>query len=299
MELRDSFNRLEELRKSIDGADKSLSFDEPIAPLKDIERELKVDGVIVERDDIQQVGPYLTYKGEYLAILYILNSNSASHDLDNNKPATKGTPRFHLTWCRTLEQQTADGRFARYVLSRSETNLFRVEARESEPDLIKQLGERHMLDGIRLYPCQNCLNDLTYRGFELRQPRSSRFAQVGEFGIKTFLQENDGNLTVMKHLPKVLAQNAKAGGYTQNFPEVSRRLREQHNWTCSACGVDMAKKKEGLHTHHVNGVKSDNRAVNLRVLCALCHMNVDEYHKGMYVKPDIIRYIELNRGKRK
>ena len=83
-----------------------------------------------------------------------------------------------------------------------------------------------MLDGIRLFPCQNCLNDLEYRGFELKSPKAVRIEQVNYFAIKTFLQENDGNLTVMKHLPKTLAQNAKGGGYTQDFPEVSRRLRE-------------------------------------------------------------------------
>lgn len=294
MELRDSFDRLEELRRRIDGAEKSDSFDAPIAPLRDIERELKTTGIDVEREDIQQVGPYLTYKGEHLAILYILNSNSSSSDLENNEPA-KSTPKFHLTWCRTLEQMTQRKRFDRYVLSRSESNLFRVEALERDPDAIRRLGERHMLEGIRLYPCQNCLNDLTYRGFELKQPKPSRLNQVEEFGIKTYLQENDGNLTVMKHLPKVLAENAKAGGYTQDFPEISRRLREEHNWTCTECGIDMSDKKEGLHTHHINGVKHDNSRRNLRVLCALCHKDVDEHHRTMHVKPDIERYIRLHR----
>ena len=294
MELRDSFDRLEELRKRIGGAERSSSFDEPIAPLRDIERELKTTGIDVEREDIQQVGPYLTYKGEHLAILYILNSNSSSSDLENNEPA-KSTPKFHLTWCRTLEQMTQRKRFDRYVLSRSESNLFRVEALERDPDAIRRLGERHMLEGIRLYPCQNCLNDLTYRGFELKQPKPSRLNQVEEFGIKTYLQENDGNLTVMKHLPKVLAENAKAGGYTQDFPEISRRLREEHNWTCTECGIDMSDKKEGLHTHHINGVKHDNSRRNLRVLCALCHKDVDEHHRTMHVKPDIERYIHLHR----
>jgi len=294
VELRDSFDRLEELRKRIGGAERSSSFDEPIAPLRDIERELKTTGIDVEREDIQQVGPYLTYKGEHLAILYILNSNSSSSDLENNEPA-KSTPKFHLTWCRTLEQMTQRKRFDRYVLSRSESNLFRVEALERDPDAIRRLGERHMLEGIRLYPCQNCLNDLTYRGFELTQPKPSRLNQVEEFGIKTYLQENDGNLTVMKHLPKVLAENAKAGGYTQDFPEISRRLREEQNWKCTECGIDMSDKKEGLHTHHINGVKHDNSRRNLRVLCALCHKDVDEHHRTMYVKPDIERHIYLHR----
>ena len=148
MELLDSFRRLEDLRKRIGGADKSSSFDEPIAPLRDIERELKTTGIDVDREDIQQVGPYLTYKGEYLAILYILNSNSSSYDLENNEPA-KSTPKFHLTWCRTLEQMTQQKSFDHYVLSR-QNHSFRVEALERDPDAIRQLGERHML---RVFVC--------------------------------------------------------------------------------------------------------------------------------------------------
>lgn len=296
MELNDTvFEGLERLRMRIDAPEKSLSFDEVIAPLSDIERRLKTEGIQVEREDIQSVGPYLTYRGEHLAILYILNSNSPSYDLENNDPG-KSTPKFHLTWCRTLEQMTQRGRFARYVLSRTESNLFRVEAKERDPDEIKRLGEHHMLDGIRLFPCQNCLNDLEYKGFEMQSPKAGRIEQVNDFVIKTFLQENDGNLTVMKHLPKTLAQNAKGGGYTQDFPEISRRLREEHNWTCTECGINMTDKKEGLHTHHINGVKHDNRHSNLRVLCALCHRNVDEHHKTMHIKKDIERYIQTHRS---
>lgn len=281
MKLSDPFEDLERLRQQIGAAKKSISFGEPI------EWKLKTDGIDVEREDIQSVGPYLTYRGEHLAILYILNSSSPAGDLENNNP-DKSTPKFHLTWCRTLDQMTHNKRFDRYVLSRSESNLFKVES-------LEQHGERHMLKNIRLFPCQNCLSALKYRGFELGQPRPHRLAQVDKFSIKTFLEENDGNLTVMKHLPKTLVQNARSGGYTDDFPEISRRIREYHDWTCTECGIDMMDKKEGLHTHHINGVKHDNSRRNLRVLCALCHRDIDVHHKGMHVKPDIERYINLHR----
>jgi hypothetical protein len=289
-----AFEGLEKLRRRLGAPEKTLSFDEAIAPLSDIEIRLKTDGILVYRGDIQPVGPYLTYRGEHLAILYILNSTSSAFDLENNDPG-KSTPKFHLTWCRTLEQMTQRGKFAKYVLSRTESNLFKVEAYERDHNEKKRLGERHMLEGIRLFPCQNCLNDLGYKGFELKTPKPTRIEQVKDFDIKTFLQENDGNLTVMKHLPKTLAQNAKAGGYTQDFPEISRRLRKESNWTCTECGINMTDKKEGLHTHHLNGVKHDNRDSNLKVLCALCHKGVDEHHRTMHVKKDIERYIQTHR----
>lgn len=294
MELDNSFDGLERLRKRIGATEKNASFDQIIEPLSGIERRLKNEGVHVKPDEIESIGPYLTYRGEHLAILYILNSTSSSYDLENNEPS-KSTPKFHLTWCRTLEQMTNARRFDKYVLSRSESNLFRVEAKERDPTEQSKHGEYHMLEGIRLFPCQNCLSELEYKGFAFTQPKPNRLSQVSDFLIKTYLDENDGNLTVMKHTPKTLAENAKGGGYTSDFPEISRRLRETHDWRCTECGVDMKDKKAGLHTHHINGVKHDNRTSNLRVLCALCHRGVDAHHKTMNIKRDIERYILAHR----
>lgn len=290
MEIKDGFDGLERIRRRLNAPEKTMSFDQPIEKLRDIERELKTAGIVVEKDEIQSIGPYLTYKGEHLAILYILNSTSTSFDLKNNEPS-KSTPKFHLTWCRTLEQMNQTKRFDRYVLSRSPSNLFRVEALERDSQLIGQLGERHMLEGIRLFPCQNCLDSLQYKDFSLQTAKKLRLGQVEEFIVREYLDENDGNLTVMRHLPKTLAQNAKSGGYTSDFPEISRRLRDQHLWRCSKCHVDMSGNKSGLHTHHINGVKSDNSSSNLQVLCALCHKNIDSHHSTMFVKASIERYI--------
>lgn len=118
MEINIKFQELESLRKRLNAPERSLSFDKPIEKMRDIERELKTAGIVVSEGDIQSSGPYLTYKGEHLAILYILNSTAPSSDLINNEPS-KGTPKFHLTWCRTLDEMKRKKRFERYVLSRS------------------------------------------------------------------------------------------------------------------------------------------------------------------------------------
>ena len=296
MKLKNSFDGLERLRRRLNAPEKTLSFDQPIEKLRDIEGKLKTTGIVVEKEDIQPVGPYLTYRGEHLAILYILNSNSPSFDLENNEPS-KSTPKFHLTWCRTLDKMTRNKRFERYVLSRSPSNLFRVEALEHDEHAIDQFGERHMLEEIRLFPCQNCLDALQYKSFSLKTDKSDRLARVEQFVVREFLDENDGNLTVMRHLPRTRAENAEGGGYTEDFPEISRHLREKHHWCCTKCNVDMSENKAGLHTHHINGVKSDNSRRNLLVLCALCHKGIDPYHSTMYVRPSIERYILNQREK--
>ena len=85
--------------------------------------------------------------------------------------------------------------------------------------------------------------------------------------------------------------------YTADFPEISRKLREENNWKCSCHGVDMYNmKKKGLHVHHINRVKYDNRPQNLKVLCALCHKGVDKVHSRMYVAQDVREFICCNRG---
>lgn len=295
MELKDSFTGLDRIRKRLNAPERTLSFDKAIEQRRDIERELKTEGILVERNDIESVGPYLTYKGEHLAILYILNSTSPSSELENNTPGYS-TPKFHLTWCRTLDSMSRKKRFDRYVLSRSPSNLFRVEALERDVHIIRELGERHMLNDVQLFPCQNCLDSLRYKDFSLQTSKGDRLGQVKEFVVREYLDENDGNLTVMRHLPKTLAQNAKNGGYTDDFPEISRSLRAEHNWKCTKCDVDMSDNKAGLHTHHISGVKSDNSRGNLMVLCALCHKGIDSHHATMHVKKSIESFILAQRG---
>lgn len=290
MEIKDSFQRLELLRERLNAPQKMLSFDKPMGRLESIEQKLQTTGLDVEKGDIQSVGPFLTYKGKFLAIVYILNSTSPSSDLQHNEPS-KQTPKFHLTWCRTLEQMSKKKRFERYVLSRTPSNLFRVEALEHDPASIRRFGERHMLEEVRLFPCQNCLDALEYKGFTLSSSKKDRLQKVDEFEVRSFLDENDGNLAVMRHVPKTRAENARSGAYTSDFPEISRRLREEHYWRCTKCQVDMSHCKRGLHVHHVNGVKSDNSLGNLMVLCAVCHRGIDSHHSSMHVKPDIESYI--------
>ena len=81
-----------------------------------------------------------------------------------------------------------------------------------------------------------------------------------------------------------------------DFPEISRQVRESVNWSCSECKVDMLKMKKGLHVHHINGLKYDNSKNNLKVLCALCHQNIDEFHKTMHVPKEVERFINKNRS---
>jgi len=296
MELRDPFARLAALRERLGAPIFHSTFGDELAPLRKIERELEQEGIEVKHEEIEKIGPFLTYKGEILAILYIFNSNSPRSDLIGNHAGMSGTPKFHFMWCRTLDQMSRNQRFGRYVLSRSKENTFKVEACEQEDSQICSYGQRHELEDIRLFPCQNCLNEVEYHGFAYgAMTKAARLQAVNDFSIREYLDENDGNLAVMKLVPENTAETAPGGAYTPDFPKISTYVREAANWRCSRCNVDMSGHKRGLHTHHINGVKADNRIHNLAALCALCHRGVDSFHNTMHVAKETEQFIRARR----
>ncbi|WPU32705.1 HNH endonuclease [Pseudoalteromonas piscicida] len=54
------------------------------------------------------------------------------------------------------------------------------------------------------------------------------------------------------------------------------------HYTCEQCGVELSQYKRLLHTHHINGVKTDNSISNLRALCLDCHKKQPK-HEHMHV----------------
>ena len=142
-----------------------------------------------------------------------------------------------------------------------------------------------------------------YKEYSTRWTQERKRAAVEKFNIGEFLEENQGTFNTIKYAnsirkkTKYTDQNVTINDYTSDFPEISRRLRANANWVCSKCGVDMKQKKEGLHVHHKNGIKNDNAARNLQVLCALCHQGIDSFHAGMHIKSSIKTFIINNRPK--
>lgn len=69
-------------------------------------------------------------------------------------------------------------------------------------------------------------------------------------------------------------------GYTRDWEQVSRKVREQHEYTCESCGlkIDTPFDRRYIQVHHANGDKLNNSESNLRCLCLFCHAHVDAHH---------------------
>lgn len=297
MELKNPFEKIVQLRKRIGGSELSLSFGGERDPIQEIKIRLKEEGIEVERGDIEtSFGPFLTYQGEALAILYIYDTNYSYEDLIQES-VDKRAPKFHFSWCRTLQDMEDRGRFQRYILSRRDVNKFKVQAKEVEPHLIEKFGEHHEMEDVSLFACKNCLSKTAYRGYDKKDSALKKRKSVEEFDIKEFLNEHEGTFTTWKfYQAHATDKTVSLNVYNDSFPELSRTLRAEAAWICSKCGVDMKRKKDGLHVHHRNGVKNDDSISNLQILCALCHKNIDESHKRMFVSSDIEQFINRNRN---
>ena len=161
---------------------------------------------------------------------------------------------------------------------------------------MNKFGEHHELNDVVLYACKNCLDETGYRGYSKNLGSDEKNKRVLEFNIKEFIEENEATVSTSRFYleqqrVKFSDETVQPMVYSNDFPEISRKLRTENNWNCSKCRVDMSRHKAGLHVHHRNGVKSDNSRSNLQVLCALCHKHIDAFHKNMAVSSDTEKYI--------
>ena len=59
--------------------------------------------------------------------------------------------------------------------------------------------------------------------------------------------------------------------YTDDYwQELSVWYRQEQNWTCEGCGIDLREHRYFLHTHHIHGTRW-NDPKYLKALCIACH----------------------------
>lgn len=178
--------------------------------------------------------------------------------------------KYHFCWCSTIETMTAGGRGARYKSKEDVSDNWFLVNKGTGSDV-----------RIQMNVCKKCLSHMNYRGW------NSAYYKVkdqiyNEFDIEEFFKKN-----VPQNLLKPTHQFS-TGNYTPDFSEISRKTKEQRGSKCEECN-----STDRLQTHHINGVKDDNRPSNLKVLCCDCHTE-QLFHSHM--KKSSANFNKQNKG---
>ena len=247
--------------------------------------QLAADGIEVSYDEINILDPFLGYKDQ-LTVLYINTPSRTSKEelLDESIHAKK--PKFHITWCKTLDQMHKRGRGDRYVLSTKKISKYKIQATDLDT------GEKEWIDNVKLDICRYCLDRTNYNGFTiLKTSKEKKDEIVQGFVLADYFEENQASFTYLQALNHMSEEDSGINDYPLNWRDISVRLRDSKNWTCEKCKVNLKDYKRGLQVHHRNGMRNDNKPQNLQVLCAICHKNIDEFHSGMCIRKEDERNI--------
>ena len=223
------------------------------------------EGLEIDLSDIKIEDGLLSYQGRQV-LLYI-KDHSSKFDITVKNPE-RGN-RFHVSDCSKIREMRLIGRFNRYVATNNVSGYFEIESSKN------YYGQSYTAKAA-LKICKRCLINLNYKGYSSKEEDIRIF---NNFSLDEFFSEYS---SCFAYMPKAWAENTKVG-YTRDWQEISKATREKAGYICSRCSIDLSKNKNLCHVHHVNGVKNDNNASNLKVLCIDCHRR-QHNHGGMYVR---------------
>lgn len=262
-------------RMGADSVDPDFVVRRKIAKIDPIDIQLE-EGIQVNLSEVGVTNNGLFIYRERQVLLYIQDHGTGVQDaLDDGDSGRK----FHVAYCRTLEEMSSRGRYERYVATNNLSGEFYITGYDFD--------SRERIDGkTRLKVCKNCLGKLNYR-----YAGRTRDQIVAAFDLEAFF---DKYKSFFPHMPSRRAGKFD-GQYTPDWGEVARRYRERKNFTCESCRLDLRNAPHLLHVHHVNGVKTNNSPANLKALCIQCHSQQPD-HSHIIISDENARQIaELRR----
>jgi len=201
----------------------------------------------------------------------------------NTKLKVKDLYKYHIYKCNTLSNMFKSGRKHRYKINTRDDGKFHYLFTDRQGKTIGQNQNQ------KLYICKNCL------GKFIQQKASD--LDVRRFNLKNFYQQNDSffNFDTSK-LEK--GEDATANVYSKLWNKISTQLKVKKDYTCQECGFKARNEYERrfIHTHHINGNKTNNYEDNLKVLCIKCHSEVDSYHTRIKSSPNYKQFFQLKKS---
>jgi hypothetical protein len=213
------------------------------------------DGIDVDAKDIvfESDGTF-SFKGVRV-VIYI-------RDVANYGGTRADLPRYHMLQCKTIQGKKADGTFDRYVVNAEPNGCFKIKS-------ITNNRATERFEDLRV--CQNCLSEVRFWGFHHGLAEAAKEQIVSSFKPKDFFEAYP--MSLFEELPVYDVESYPTNVYPPDFPQIAERLKRVRNFTCEDCGDWLKDQclRPFLHVHHRNAQKSDNRPVNLEVVCYECH----------------------------
>ena len=264
MKLTVDFSALWNIASKI-GAEKStFSLNDEIREIDPIDVSLSGKGIEVDPEDLQLKGGLFSYEGRQV-VLYI--PNHTNREIEKALTTKSVRKKFHVTFCRHLEDMKRKKQFEKYKATNNLSGLFNIFG--------KSKIDRTLKDGnVELDVCMYCLQKLNYKGSSDRNIcRTVR----DTFDIPEFFSTYS---SFFPYLPSGIGGDPSKADYSPDWKRKSAEYRASKNYTCENCHVNLNSHKSLLHTHHIDTIPGHDQYDNLQALCIDCHR---KEHSHMHV----------------
>lgn len=219
-----------------------------------LDQELE-DGIEIPASEVTIQEGLLSYKGRQV-VLYIKDHTTR---LEATLESSSKGYKFHFSHCKALQDMHTKGRYKRYVARNGISRSFTIGS-------ANQPNKNYFAN---LWVCQFCLTKINYKNSVLnagqRRENAENFNLKEFFSIYSSIFEYPAQSTIEQKV-----------GYAKNWKSISKKVRNSYGYQCQKCQVNLIEHQYLCHTHHINGVKSDNDLSNLVALCADCHRKAHE-----------------------
>lgn len=174
-------------------------------------------------------------------------------------------PKLHISFCKTL------------ALMKDGANLTPLTA-SCRMDTVREIRSVYHV-GLKqdrsfhahLNICPLCLENIKWKNFNVNMRDDEKDKILSEFSFKDFYIAYSADLYAdYARMYDLEVEPNTQNLFTQDWYQVSSAFKAKMKWRCSDCRRDFEKNKSELYVKHINGIKTDNRMVNLKALCSIC-----------------------------
>lgn len=231
------------------GAD-DIIFTPTLSALKATTAEFNRGGSI-SGADLQKVSEIWISKAPLIdedGNAFVLYIPDWQYNFSRGRHAPRDLHKYHVSWCDVLEYMQDAGRLKKYIKKTDvESNIFK--GKDANDSTVQS----------ELYACKMCRENMSKKFNNL-------YFDVENMDLLKFFA-----LHGKQKMSDPKTNRPYSVVYPKHWNKISRIHREKANWTCDECRNSFINTPALLDVHHIDGVRSNVKSTNLRVLCKGCH----------------------------